>query len=281
MIVFHATEELSAALGKLKEQGLRIALVPTMGALHAGHLSLITKAQNYADKVVCSIFINPTQFNNAGDLEKYPRTIDSDLELLEKVGCDLVFLPEVDEMYPEGTSSNHYQLGLLDEVMEGKFRPGHFDGVATVVSRFFDMIQPDVAVFGEKDFQQVAVIRKMVEQDCHPVEIVTCPIAREENGLAMSSRNQRLTDQQRKRASCIYEAMLWAQKEYKKYSPLELTKMLEERINAEPGFDVEYVAVCHAQTLEPVTHWSEAAKVQLCVAVFCGEIRLIDNLSLF
>jgi pantoate--beta-alanine ligase len=281
MKVFSSKTELKKALSTLAVGGKSVALVPTMGALHNGHLALVYMAREKADIVVCSIFVNPTQFNNSNDLKKYPRTIADDLQKLESVRCDFVFVPSVDEIYPYGPISQKYDLGVLDKVMEGEFRPGHFDGVATVVSRLFDLVEPNIAIFGDKDFQQVAVIKRMVELDQHKVEIIASPIIREESGLAMSSRNTRLSVERRNMADCIYQALHWVKNCWKEFTPEALSQELINRINSNAGFEVEYAVFCDAESLEPVSNWEDAKHVQLCVVVYCEEVRLLDNLSIF
>jgi pantoate--beta-alanine ligase len=281
MKVFSSGIELKKVLSDYRSKGKSVAFVPTMGALHTGHLALIHLAKEKADVVVCSVFVNPTQFNNADDLKKYPRTIAEDLEQLRDMRCDLVFVPQVDEIYPKGAISKNYDLGVLDKVMEGEFRPGHFDGVATVVSRFFELVEPDYAVFGDKDFQQVAVIKRMVELDNFPVEIIASPIFRESSGLAMSSRNMRLSVEMREKADCIYKTLQWVAKNQEQYRPEALSLEFKKRINANAGFEVEYAVFCDAESLEPVSNWEDAKHVQLCVVVYCEEVRLLDNISIF
>ncbi|NNC83168.1 MAG: pantoate--beta-alanine ligase, partial [Flavobacteriales bacterium] len=207
MLVSNTSEEVARYVASVKEHHKKVALVPTMGALHDGHLSLITKALEHADVVVASIFVNPTQFNEASDLENYPRTIEADLVKLEASGCHVAFMPDVEEIYPEGHKTKTIDYEGLDLVMEGAERSGHFDGVVEVVARLFDIIQPDVACFGEKDFQQLAIIRKLVDEHDYAIDIIPCPIVREPHGLAMSSRNERLTEEQRQRAAILYETL--------------------------------------------------------------------------
>ncbi len=262
-----------------RSAGSSIGFVPTMGALHEGHLSLVRQALSENPVVVVSIFVNPNQFNDAKDLERYPRTLEADMKLLESTGCHLVFAPSVNEVYPE-PDTRKFNFGKLEEVMEGKFRPGHFNGVAQVVSRLFDMVKPDKAYFGLKDFQQLAVIKSMVKQLNLPVEIVPCAIVREDSGLAMSSRNELLTAEQRKNAAEISKTLFRARELKKQKSVKELAKWVTNEINNNPFLDVEYVEIVDDEELQPVRSWNEPATKVACVAVFCGKVRLIDNIIL-
>jgi pantoate--beta-alanine ligase len=248
-----------------------------MGALHDGHLSLIAACVAENDVCVASIFVNPTQFNDKRDLETYPRTPEKDCRLLEQAGCDYVFMPSVEEMYPPGTDTGALNLGTVAQVMEGAFRPGHFDGVAQIVSRLFRIVEPRDAYFGEKDFQQIAVIREMVRQQELPVRVVPCPILREPDGLAMSSRNVRLTPGQRQIAPLIARTL----KESSTFVPGKKVKEVNEwvvnTLNRTSPLRVEYYGIVDAITLLPVNEWNESDDVIGCIAVFCGEVRLIDN----
>jgi pantoate--beta-alanine ligase len=248
-----------------------------MGALHAGHISLVKKAVSETQIVIVSIFVNPTQFNDKSDLEKYPRNLDADLKLLEKTGCHIVFVPKTEEIYPE-TDTRKFDFGSLETVMEGKHRPGHFNGVAQVVSKLFDIVQPCKAYFGLKDFQQLAIIKEMVAQLNLPVEIVPCPIVREENGLAMSSRNELLTAGERKNAAVISETLLKANELKTQKSVSELENWIADTINKNPYLNVEYVEIVDDRRLQPIKSWDEKGGKVCCVAVFCGKVRLIDNL---
>ena len=256
-----------------------IGLVPTMGTLHAGHISLVTHALSENTKVVVSIFVNPTQFNDPKDLERYPRNIDADLKLLGKTGCHIVFVPEVDEVYPE-PDNRKFNFGELGTVMEGKHRPGHFNGVAQVVSKLFEMVNPDRAYFGLKDFQQLAIIKSMVKQLEIKVEIVPCPIVREESGLAMSSRNELLSAEERKNAAAISETLFKAKELGSQKSVEGLAEWIEQNINKNRFLTVEYVAIVDDKKLQPVKSWNEKNTKVACVAAYCGKVRLIDNIVL-
>ncbi len=254
-----------------------VGFVPTMGALHKGHLSLVKQAVAENPLVVVSIFVNPNQFNDPGDLERYPRTLEADMKLLETTGCHLVFAPAVKEVYPE-PDTRKFNFGKLEKVMEGQFRPGHFNGVAQVVSRLFDMVQPDKAYFGLKDFQQLAIIKSMVKQLNLAVEIVPCAIVREESGLAMSSRNELLSAEERKNAAVISKTLFRAKELKAQKSVEELVEWITHEINNNPFLDVEYVEIVDDEELQPVKSWDEPTTKVACVAVFCGKVRLIDNI---
>jgi pantoate--beta-alanine ligase len=282
MITFTTTAELKNFLEKAKTEARSVGFVPTMGALHEGHLSLIERSVRENDMTICSIFVNPIQFNNPSDLEKYPRMPEKDLPMLENAGCDVVFMPPVDEMYPGGeVSPVMVDFGMLDKVMEGKFRPGHFDGVAIVVKRLFDMVNPDRAYFGKKDYQQLAVIRHMVNELNLPVEIIPCETVREPDGLAMSSRNLRLTGEQRERANEIYKVLLWVRETITTYPVDEIEEEAIKKINAIPGFETEYFEIADSRTLLHAEGPPEGKRWVACTAVFAGQVRLIDNLELF
>jgi pantoate--beta-alanine ligase len=256
-----------------------VGFVPTMGALHKGHLSLVRQAVAENKLVVVSIFVNPNQFNDPKDLERYPRNLEADLSLLETTGCDLVFTPDAQEVYPE-PDTRKFNFGKLEEVMEGQFRPGHFNGVAQVVSRLFDMVKPDKAYFGLKDFQQLTIIKSMVKQLKLPVEIVPCAIVREDNGLAMSSRNELLSAEERGNAAVISKTLFAAKELKTQKSVQELAEWVKNEINNNPFLDVEYVEIVDDEKLQPVQSWNEPVKKVACVAVFCGKVRLIDNIIL-
>lgn len=259
------------------QPGRQIGFVPTMGALHRGHLELVKRAVNENDVVVCSIFVNPIQFNNPDDLKKYPRTFESDIEMLESMGCHYVFYPDTQEMYPE-PETHTYDFGQLDKVMEGRYRQGHFNGVAIVVKKLFDIVLPHRAYFGEKDFQQLTIIKALVKMEKMDVEIVPCPTVRENDGLAMSSRNMRLTPEQRAQAPLIYQSLLKAKQQYMT-QPAEVVKAaLEKTINRHPLMKLEYFEIADTDTLEPVTGLKPQKPVVACIAVHMGEIRLIDNM---
>ncbi|MBX2949399.1 MAG: pantoate--beta-alanine ligase [Crocinitomicaceae bacterium] len=260
----------------LKKQGKKIGLIPTMGALHEGHLSLVEQARQQCDVIIVSIFVNPTQFNNPSDLANYPRTIEKDMDLLSGHGVMFVFAPSVEEIYPLGYVKPAIDLGALGLVMEGKFRPGHFQGVIEVVKRLLESVQPDAAYFGQKDFQQLAVIHYMVNYFKIPVAIVECPIVRSDRGLALSSRNMRLSEAEKEQALVIYTTLLFVKAHVADASPEALMKQAVERINA-AGLKTEYVEIVHPLTLETLTDkWIPGAVC--CVAAYCGEVRLIDNM---
>ncbi len=278
MKLVSSVNELQENLEQLRTQGT-VGFVPTMGALHKGHISLVEQAVAENKTVVVSIFVNPTQFNDPKDLERYPRTLESDLALLEPTGCLLVFAPSVSEMYPE-PDTRKFNFGTLETVMEGKHRPGHFNGVAQVVSKLFDMVKPDKAYFGLKDFQQLAIIKNMVKQLSLPVEIVPCPIVREQSGLAMSSRNELLSPEERKNAASISETLFEAKQLAQQKSVQELAEWITENINKNPYLTVEYVDIVDDINFQPVKSWDEKNTKVACVAVFCGKVRLIDNIVL-
>lgn len=278
MKLVHTIQELQLALDALRVQGKKIGLVPTMGALHAGHASLVKRCVAENDVAVVSVFVNPTQFNDKNDLIKYPRTLDADCKLLESVGASFVFAPSVEEMYPE-QDTRHFSFAPLDTVMEGIYRPGHFNGVCQIVSKLFLAVNPDRAYFGEKDFQQLAIIREMVRQMNFPLEIVGCPIVREEDGLALSSRNALLSSEQRTTALNISKT-LFASLEYAKTHTLAETKAwVEHSIDAVEGLRLEYFEVVDGRTLQTVSDWNDSDYIVGCITVYCGEVRLIDNIK--
>jgi pantoate--beta-alanine ligase len=253
--------------------------VPTMGALHEGHLELIRRARRENDLLSCSIFVNPIQFNNREDLEKYPRSLDSDLEMLETEGCDLVFTPSEDEMYPE-QAVEKFDFGDLETVMEGKYRPGHFNGVALVVKRLLDILTPQRAYFGEKDYQQLRVIQELVKRYGIPVEIIPCPTVREADGLAMSSRNRRLNLEERSIAPLIFNVLKEVNEKAGKMSVGELKKLAIQQLSGS-GFIVDYFEIAAAESLQPLNDWKEASNARAFVACYLGNVRLIDNMELF
>ncbi len=269
-------KELQQELTK-KRHNFTIGFVPTMGALHQGHISLVSRAVAENQIVVVSVFVNPTQFNDPRDLESYPRTLDTDLKLLKSTGCQLVFAPSVNEVYPE-KDTRKFNFGKLETVMEGKFRPGHFNGVAQVVSRLFDMVQPQKAYFGLKDFQQLVIIKNMVKQLSLPIEIVACDIVREKSGLAMSSRNELLSAEQRENAALISQTLFAAKQLGTKKNVQELANWVVDTINQNPFLDVEYFEIVDDEQLHAVNDWNEENTKVGCIAVFCGKIRLIDNI---
>ena len=278
MKLVHTVNELRQELDIQRKAGKKIGFVPTMGALHEGHASLVRYAVAENEIVVVSVFVNPTQFNDKNDLLKYPRTLEADCELLEKEGADYVFAPTVEEIYPE-PDTRQFSYAPLDTVMEGKFRPGHFNGVCQVVSKLFMMVEPDKAYFGEKDFQQLAIIREMVKQMNFPLQIVGCPIVREEDGLALSSRNTRLSAQEREFALNISKT-LFRSKEYAASHTLEETqRFVEDSIASSEGLQLEYFEIVDGLTLQRIENWEDTDYVVGCITVFCGEVRLIDNIK--
>ena len=277
MELFRTINELQQALTADRNAGLTIGFVPTMGALHPGHLSLVNRAGGENDRVVVSIFVNPTQFNDPNDLRNYPRTLDADLALLSTCRCDYVFAPSVEEIYPV-PDTRTFDFGSLELVMEGHFRPGHFKGVAQVVSKLFDLVKPDKAYFGLKDFQQYAIIKKMCAMLKLPVGIVACDIVREADGLAMSSRNALLTSDHRAIAPQIYSTLQNALKEAGHFTPEEVKRHVTDRINSLGLLKVEYFEIVDELTLEPISSWDQKGTKVGCIAVFAGKVRLIDNI---
>lgn len=276
----HTISETRGIIEKLISEGKTIGFVPTMGALHEGHLKLVRQAAAENDFVAVSIFVNPIQFNNPEDLAKYPRTLNEDLQKLDGTGCKLVFAPSADEMYPK-PDNTEFDFGELDKVMEGKFRPGHFRGVAVVVKKLFEIVTPHKAYFGKKDFQQLAVIRKMVSLLAMPVEIVACPTVRETDGLAMSSRNIRLSDTERNAAPGIYKALQGVAESYSWFIPSGVKQLVWGALEENPLFKVEYAEVVDSATLQPFADWYDAEHAVICVAVYLGNVRLIDNYELY
>ena len=278
MNISKSIEDLQAFVEAERAKGLRIAFVPTMGALHAGHLSLVRRALSECDRCIVSVFVNPTQFNDPRDLETYPRTLEADSTLLASVGASALFAPEVSTIYPE-EDTRTFDVGAVAEVMEGRYRPGHFNGVMQVVSRLFDIVRPDCAYFGEKDFQQIAVIRAMVRLIGSPVEIIACPIVREADGLALSSRNVRLSAEERREAPQIYHILSESRSWAKNMSPQQVIERVTEQINAVPHLRVEYFEIVDTDSLQPIASWSDSPAPHGCITVFCGEVRLIDNIA--
>lgn len=295
MIIFNSAQQLKIYLDNVRDQHYIVGFVPTMGALHRGHISLINAAKIQSDLVVCSIFVNPTQFNDLSDLQNYPRTFEADCKLLETAHCDILFIPEVSELYTfeelelkkekiedkSWTEGKTVDFGSLVEVMEGAHRPGHFNGVAQVVSKLFRIVEPDKAFFGQKDFQQLAVIRKMVKQLNMPIEIFACPIIRESNGLAMSSRNERLTAEDRNFASIISKTLFKVKELQTIKSVAELKSFAETQLKTEPKIELEYFEISDADSLQPITDYKQAQSAVACVALKLGNVRLIDNVVLY
>lgn len=277
MIVVETVDKLRAFLAAARAEGKSIGLVPTMGALHEGHASLVKRSVEENDVTVVSVFVNPTQFNDKGDLERYPRTLDADCALLSSLGANYVFAPSVEEVYPE-PDTRVFDFAPLDKVMEGVYRPGHFNGVAQIVSKLFMYVEPDRAYFGEKDFQQLAIIREMVRQLGFKLQVVGCPIVREKDGLALSSRNTLLTPEQRITALAISKT-LFASLDYAKLHTLTETKqMVEQAIAGTEGLELEYYEVVDGNTLQPVASWDDTDYIVGCITVYCGKVRLIDNI---
>ena len=280
MKVINKTSDLQAIIKQFKNDGKSIGLVPTMGALHKGHLSLVKNSISNNDITVVSIFVNPTQFNNPNDLASYPRTVDKDLELLQTVGCDVVFAPEADDIYSKSETDSRFEFDFegLDKVMEGKFRPGHFNGVVQIVSKLFDLVRPNRAYFGEKDFQQLAIIRLMTRRYNLPIEIVPCPIVREDSGLALSSRNSLLKDNEKQVASHIYAVLNESRQFVPQTEVEELKQCVIAAIEQKPELKVEYFDIVDGHTLKSIGKWDECDYVVGCITVFCGNVRLIDNI---
>ena len=276
--VIATTTELENSLMPLRAKGLKIALVPTMGALHHGHLSLIAAAQKQADVVVCSIFVNPTQFTDPKDLEKYPRPLEHDIKMLAEAGCNFVFMPTVKEMYPSYPEPENWKinLGNAEFVLEGEFRKGHYQGVTQIVFKLFNAVKPNVAFFGQKDFQQVLMIKNMVAVLNLDVQIVTCPIIREEDGLAMSSRNIHLSEEDRENSLVLSKALFFIAENYHRYSLEDLLTTAKQIINNVPGVALDYLTIANGDTLLPITTKTGHNTVTL-IAAKVGETRLIDN----
>lgn len=283
MKLFRTKKELLPFVETLKKQGKTIGFVPTMGALHQGHLSLIEKSLSQNDFTFVSIFVNPTQFNNAEDLQKYPRDLDSDLAQIQSLSPEriAVFAPSVEDMYGQEVQSEYFDFHGVDKVMEGASRAGHFDGVGTIVKKLFQIITPDRAYFGEKDYQQIRIVQLMVAQSALPVQIVPCPIVREPSGLAMSSRNRRLSPQTQERAACIYQFLLQAQRDFPTKSIAQLQADAETFFKDKQGFDLEYFTIASEEDLQPATQPDPNKKYRAFIVVWADEVRLIDNIALY
>ena len=279
MIVVETIEMLRTFLSAARESGKSVGLVPTMGALHEGHASLVQRSVVENGVTVVSVFVNPTQFNDKGDLERYPRTLEADCRLLEALGADCVFAPSVEEVYPE-PDTRVFDFTPLDKVMEGIYRPGHFNGVCQIVTKLFDAVLPHRAYFGEKDFQQLAIIREMVRQENYALEIIGCPIVREADGLAMSSRNTRLSYEERKNALKISQTLFESRTFAAEHTVAETKQFVEDAIAAAPGLELEYFQLVDGNTLQPISAWDETTYAVGCITVFCGArpVRLIDNI---
>ena len=281
MHVFHDPAQLKKFLAEQKSNNKSVGFVPTMGALHQGHLSLVKNSDAQNDLSVVSIFVNPTQFNNPGDLQSYPREPEEDMSKLRmNTDCEAVFLPDVQHMYPDGAKTENIDLEGLDLHMEGAHRPGHFAGVATVVRRFFELVEPDRAYFGEKDFQQLAVIRHLVQSLDIPVEVIGVPTQRNDQGLALSSRNQLLDEEDKTRALLIYKSLHWLQLNYSDSTPGDLKRKVRADF-ADSGLELEYVEIADPKTLKPIENWSVTEHARAFIAAYISGVRLIDNLPLF
>ncbi|MBD3581793.1 pantoate--beta-alanine ligase [Flavobacterium selenitireducens] len=281
MLIFNNQEALSAHLSSIRKPQTTTGFVPTMGALHDGHLSLLSESVAQNDITVISIFVNPTQFNNADDLAKYPRTLDADVAKIETVSADiLVYAPSVNDIYGSDTVSGQFDFDGLENQMEGKFRPGHFDGVGTIVKFLFEIVEPTNAYFGEKDFQQLQIVRKLVSKHGIPVKVVLCPIFREPNGLAMSSRNERLAPETREKAAVIYKALTTAKQLFGTKSVRQLRDLVTEMVEQNGTFRLEYFEIADEATLVPVEKTENNVKYRAFIAVFANDIRLIDTVSL-
>jgi pantoate--beta-alanine ligase len=294
MKIFNSIIEIEKYLDGCRNGGNIIGFVPTMGALHQGHISLISKSKSECEITVSSIFVNPTQFNDLNDLVNYPRTPEKDYKLIEDAGCDIAFVPEIQEIYTpqeleykklliedkSWANGKEINFGLLDKVMEGLHRPGHFNGVAQVVSKLFNIVQPNKAYFGQKDFQQLAIIKSLVKQLDLPIEIVSCPIIREPNGLAMSSRNERLTKEEREKAAIISKTLFKVQQLKNEKSIGELKQIAESEIKKESAIHLEYFEIANMETLQALTSAEQAENAIACIALKLGAVRLIDNVVL-
>ena len=281
MQIYKEKQALGDLIKTLKNDGFNVGFVPTMGALHEGHISLVKQALASCDKVVVSIFVNPTQFDNAGDLEKYPRTFEKDIFQLEQLSTNLIiFSPNPSEIYGNNIFPEHFSFDGLEYEMEGKFRKGHFDGVGTIIKKFFEIVQPDKAFFGEKDFQQLQIIRKLTEQHHWKTDIVGCPIDRENSGLARSSRNERLSPGDRQKAAFIYQTLQQVKQDFGTKSVLEVTENVKNEFGKNPDLRLEYFEIANEETLKTATETQNGQKYRAFIAAYSGEIRLIDNIAL-
>jgi pantoate--beta-alanine ligase len=281
MLIFNKKSDLSAFLRPFIKQNKSIGFVPTMGALHEGHLSLLKKSLTENNITVMSIFVNPTQFNNEEDLDKYPRTLKRDVQIMQDLSNSIiVYAPDVEDIYEGNTSSEHFDYDGLENQMEGKHRPGHFDGVGTIVKRLFEIVQPNKAYFGEKDFQQLQIVKKLVSKYNIPVEVIGCPIHRESNGLAMSSRNERLSAIAKEKAAIIYQILSDAKKLFQTNSAEETILFVENEFKKHPEFQLEYFEIADEATLLPASEKETNKKYRGFIAIFIENIRLIDNISL-
>ncbi len=285
MLLFKTVSELQVYLKKIRQKGNTIGFAPTMGALHRGHVSLIAQAKEACGIAIASIFVNPTQFNNPKDLEKYPRTAEKDIELLVEAGCDILFMPDVTEIYPDGltpsvSNTPKFNFGKLDKVLEGTFRPGHFDGMVQVVYRLLDIVKPQKIFMGQKDFQQYSIVASMITQAKLPTEIVRSPTVREDDGLAMSSRNVRLTADERALAPTIFQTLKAAHEMVNEYSPAEIQREATTKLKAVPNLKMEYFDIVDGRTLLPIQLFEDTDFAVALTAVWLGDVRLIDNIIL-
>ena len=280
MKIFKKRDQLKSFLEESKKNKKTIGFVPTMGALHRGHLFLIEQAKKKNDLTVASIFVNPTQFNNQEDLDNYPKTLEKDIELLESVSCDVLFVPTIAEIYHKNVVSNKFDFDGLEHEMEGKYRAGHFDGVGTIVKTLFEIVSPKNAYFGEKDFQQLQIIKKLVAKNQLPISIKGCAIYREKDGLAMSSRNARLSSEQRKVAPIIYKVLKKVKKKFQEETEGEISEWVENQFKNHPFLQLEYFTIADEKSLKPINIKEFDKKYRAFIAVFAGNIRLIDNIQL-
>ena len=278
MVIFKYSTDLQNYLQKFQINNQSIGFVPTMGALHQGHISLVKKSKEVADVTVCSIFVNPAQFNNQKDFDKYPITIEQDIYLLEKNGCDVSFIPNVAEIYPDGFNDAPFELGYIENILEGKYRPGHFQGVCQVVKRLLEIVKPHYLFAGQKDYQQCMVMKKLLTLMNSKTELIICPICREKDGLAMSSRNLRLNKDERNQAPAIYESLSFL-KEHLKPGDLKYLKKMVENFLENKGFKVDYIEVANAESLQPIDEWDGKEPLVILAAAYINDIRLIDNLK--
>ena len=279
MIIIKQVKKMKEFIGKLQSKNTKIGFVPTMGALHNGHICLIKISKSENDSTVCSIYVNPTQFNNESDLQKYPVTIEKDIDQLEKSGCDILFLPSTSEIYPDCEENEHYNLGTLETILEGKYRPGHFQGVCIIVDKLLKIVEPTILYLGKKDYQQCMVIGKMIKSKQYDIKVTLCDTIREEDGLAMSSRNMRLNETERITALKIIKALQNLKNNIKPGSVTNLKNDATNFLTAN-GYKVDYTEIADAETLEPVTDWDGERKIVALVAAYLNDVRLIDNLIL-
>ncbi len=278
MIIFRKVKDIRLFLEKREKQSIKTAFVPTMGALHAGHISLLAAAKKDGIFTICSIFVNPTQFTNQQDFTKYPKTIEQDIFQLEESGCDVLFLPSAEEMYPNGQAPTmNYELGYLETILEGEYRPGHFQGVCQVVHRLLDIVQPDSMYLGQKDYQQCMVVKKLIEIIGSKTKLIICPTEREISGLAMSSRNMRLNDEEKKQAVTIYETLQFLKKELKQGDLQKLKEIATQKLS-DAGFKVDYVEIADSTSLHIINKWNGDTTLVALIAAYLNEVRLIDNL---